>query len=139
MSAEKLTRSDSDKIIAGVCGGIATYIGVDPVIVRLLFLLLAFATGIGLFLYLILWIIMPEEDLEDSIYLNGESAPATKPVDESTQMRTLGVMLLIFGGFFLLKQIGIFDWISAGIFWPIVLIGVGIYLLVVRNKNQDQA
>jgi phage shock protein C len=136
MSAEKLTRSESDKMLAGVCGGIATYIGVDPVIVRLLFLLLAFASGIGLFLYMVLWFVMPEENLEDSIYLNGEPAPQTNPEDQSTQMRTIGILLLLFGGFFLLQQIGIFHWISAGIFWPVVLISVGIYLLVLRNRNQ---
>lgn len=137
MSAEKLTRSESDKMIAGVCGGIATYIGVDPVIVRLLFLLLAFASGIGLFLYMVLWFVMPEENLEDSIYLDGEPAPQTNPEDQSTQMRTIGTLLLLFGGFFLLQQIGIFNWISAGIFWPVVLIGVGVYLLVLRNRSQE--
>jgi LPXTG-motif cell wall-anchored protein len=137
MSAEKLTRSESDKMIAGVCGGIATYIGVDPVIVRLLFLLLAFASGIGLFLYMVLWFVMPEENLENSIYLNGEPAPQTNPEDQSTQMRTIGILLLLFGGFFLLQQIGIFNWISVGIFWPVVLIGVGVYLLVLRNRNQE--
>ncbi len=137
MSAEKLTRSESDKMIAGVCGGLATYIGVDPVIVRLLFLLLAFASGIGLFLYMVLWFVMPEENLEDSIYLDGEPAPQTNPEDQSTQMRTIGTLLLLFGGFFLLQQIGIFNWISAGIFWPVVLIGVGGYLLVLRNRSQE--
>lgn len=137
MSAEKLTRSESDKMIAGVCGGLATYIGVDPVIVRLLFLLLAFASGIGLFLYMVLWFVMPEENLEDSIYLDGEPAPQTNPEDQSTQMRTIGTLLLLFGGFFLLQQIGIFNWISAGIFWPVVLIGVGVYLLVLRNRSQE--
>lgn len=137
MSAEKLTRSESDRIIAGVCGGIATYIGVDSTIVRLLFLLLAFATGIGLFLYAVLWVVMPLENLEDSIYLNGEPAPQTEPADKGNQMRTMGVLLLLFGGFFLLQQIGIFNWISAGLFWPIVLIGVGVYLLILRNQKQD--
>ena len=137
MSAEKLTRSESDKIIAGVCGGIATYTGVDSTIVRLLFLLLAFATGIGLFLYAVLWVVMPLENLEDSIYLNGEPAPQTEPADQSIQMRTMGILLLLFGGFFLLQQIGIFNWISAGLFWPIVLIGLGVYLLILRNQKQD--
>ena len=137
MSAEKLTRSESDRIIAGVCGGIATYTGVDSTIVRLLFLLLAFATGIGLFLYAVLWVVMPLENLEDSIYLNGEPAPQTEPADQSIQMRTMGILLLLFGGFFLLQQIGIFNWISAGLFWPIVLIGLGVYLLILRNQKQD--
>lgn len=49
-------------MIAGVCGGLAEYFDVDPVFMRLAFVLLAFLTGIGFLLYPLLWIIMPEED-----------------------------------------------------------------------------
>ena len=57
---QRLLRSRTEKVIAGVAGGIATYVSVDPVIIRLAFLALTF-TGVGLFLYPILWIIMPIE------------------------------------------------------------------------------
>lgn len=57
---QRLLRSRTEKVIAGVAGGIAAYVSVDPVIVRLAFLALTF-TGVGLFLYPILWIIMPIE------------------------------------------------------------------------------
>ncbi len=57
---EKKLRRSSDKMIAGVCAGLAEYFGIDPVIVRILFVLLALAGGPGLLLYIILWIIMPE-------------------------------------------------------------------------------
>ncbi len=49
-------------MIAGVCGGLAEYFDVDPVFMRLAFVLLAFLTGIGFLLYPLLWIIMPEQD-----------------------------------------------------------------------------
>ena len=48
-------------MIAGICGGLGKYFSVDPVIVRLVFLLLLFLGGSGFLLYLILWIIVPEE------------------------------------------------------------------------------
>ena len=48
-------------IIAGVCGGLAEYIGIDPIIIRLLFLLFFFVGLGGFWLYIILWIIMPQE------------------------------------------------------------------------------
>ena len=57
---QRLLRSRTEKVIAGVAGGIATYLSVDPVIIRLAFLALTF-TGVGLFLYPILWLIMPIE------------------------------------------------------------------------------
>ncbi len=61
MEEKKLTRSASDKMIAGVCGGLAKYFGIDAVLVRILFVLFALAGGPGILLYIILWVVMPEE------------------------------------------------------------------------------
>ncbi len=60
---EKLTRAKNDKIISGVCGGIAKYLGWDPAIVRLLYVLISIFSAAfpGIFVYLILWVVMPEE------------------------------------------------------------------------------
>lgn len=55
----RLYRSGTNKILGGVCGGIGEYLNVDPVIVRLLWLIMSFALGSGLLLYVIAWIIMP--------------------------------------------------------------------------------
>ncbi|MFA5831336.1 MAG: DUF2807 domain-containing protein [Candidatus Paceibacterota bacterium] len=57
---KRLYRNPDDKVIAGVASGIAAYIGVDTVLVRLVFILLIFADGFGILLYLALWIAMPE-------------------------------------------------------------------------------
>lgn len=58
---KRLYKSRTDRMIAGVCGGLAEYFDVDPVLVRLLFVLLGFLTGIGFLIYPILWIVMPEQ------------------------------------------------------------------------------
>ncbi|MHB8990215.1 MAG: PspC domain-containing protein [Chloroflexota bacterium] len=58
---KRLHKSRTERMIAGVCGGLAEYFDVDPVFMRLAFVLLAFLTGIGFLLYPLLWIIMPEE------------------------------------------------------------------------------
>jgi phage shock protein C len=57
---KRLTRS-KDKMIAGVCSGLGNYLNVDPTIVRILFVVIAFAGGASLLAYLIMWIIVPEE------------------------------------------------------------------------------
>ena len=57
----KFYRSRKDRIIAGVCGGIAEYFGVDPIIVRLIALILVLSAGGGLIAYIIAWIAVPEE------------------------------------------------------------------------------
>jgi phage shock protein C len=57
---QRLMRSRTDKIIAGVAGGVAQYLAVDPVIVRIAFVALCF-TGVGVLLYPVLWLVMPLE------------------------------------------------------------------------------
>lgn len=57
----RLTRSRSDRMIAGVCGGLGNHLGIDPVIIRLLWAVAIFMYGSGLFLYILAWIIIPEE------------------------------------------------------------------------------
>ena len=59
--AKKLTRSRTDCKIAGVCGGVADYLDVDPTLVRIVWLMLAVLWGWGVFGYLVAWIVMPKE------------------------------------------------------------------------------
>lgn len=59
MEPKKLYRSSTNKMIFGVCGGVADYINVDPTIVRLVWALLGISAGIGVVLYIIAAIIMP--------------------------------------------------------------------------------
>ncbi|WP_440956878.1 PspC domain-containing protein [Methanosarcina sp. Mfa9] len=56
-----LTKSKSNKMLFGVCGGIGEYFGIDPTLIRLAFVLLAFLNGIGIVIYIILAVIMPSE------------------------------------------------------------------------------
>jgi len=56
---QRLYRSGEDKILGGVCGGIGAYLGIDPVIIRLIWVLAFFAWGIGILAYIIAWIIIP--------------------------------------------------------------------------------
>jgi phage shock protein PspC (stress-responsive transcriptional regulator) len=56
---KRLQRSRTEKMIAGVCGGLAEYFDVDPTIVRVLWVVLTLFGGAGILLYIILWIIMP--------------------------------------------------------------------------------
>lgn len=61
----RLYRDSSDKMLGGVCSGLANYINVDPAIVRLLFAIITFGGfGLGVLLYILLWIILPEKDLD---------------------------------------------------------------------------
>jgi phage shock protein C len=56
----RLMRSRTEVIVAGVCGGLGEYFGLDPVIVRLIFVLVSLTTGLGFIVYPILWLVMPK-------------------------------------------------------------------------------
>ncbi len=62
-SPKRLTRSRTEKMLAGICGGLAAYLDIDPTIIRLLFVLATFFTLAfpGILIYLVMWIIVPEE------------------------------------------------------------------------------
>ncbi len=62
MSNKKLVRNTHDEMVGGVCSGIANYLDIDPVIVRLVFVLLALGGGHGILAYLILWVLMPTDE-----------------------------------------------------------------------------
>ncbi|HMT22272.1 MAG TPA: PspC domain-containing protein [Promineifilum sp.] len=73
MSDKRLVRSSNDKMLFGVCGGLADYLNIDPVIVRLLIALLTLWNGVGLLVYLVLALIMPKET---------ENAPKANAFDD---------------------------------------------------------
>lgn len=132
MSENKLERSEQEKVIAGVCGGIASYLDIEVIWVRLLFVLLAFASGMGFIIYLVLWLIMPQMDgarggtavLKENLDDMGHSAKRLG------QPSAIGVVLIVLGLFFLAHQWG---WLG-GLFWPLLIIGLGVYLYSRRNR-----
>ncbi len=61
MEGKKLYRSRTDRMIAGVCGGVAKYFAVDPTLVRILFALSVLVGSLGFWVYVVLWLVVPEE------------------------------------------------------------------------------
>jgi phage shock protein PspC (stress-responsive transcriptional regulator) len=61
-NVRKLTRSTTDRRIAGVCGGLANYLTVDPVVLRIIFLISLVFGGLGFWAYLVIWLVAPEDN-----------------------------------------------------------------------------
>lgn len=140
MSENRLMRSSTDRIVAGVCGGLAEYLAVDSVYVRLAFILLLFASGIGLPIYLLLWFVMPEGDGEVAVTtLKSAEFGEASPSEGSRIGRpgTFGVVLILLGVYFLMSEIGLLDWFGSALFWSLLLIGGGVYLLVRRGRKSE--
>ncbi|GAC1354414.1 MAG: PspC domain-containing protein [Herpetosiphon sp.] len=140
----RLIRPRTERMIGGVCGGLGHYWGIDPVIVRLVFVVLALTNGIGLIAYLILWFIMPDDHTYSALPPDARFDPQTglplphvaaPPSDVHTpaplrRHYTLALVLLAIGALVLLNNVGEIMHIDVGnIGLPILLIGFGVYLL----------
>ncbi len=148
---KKLYRSVTDKMIGGVCGGLAEYFDVDPVIVRLIFVLAVIFGGSGILAYLILWIIIPQRPYIITPYNsqskdeNSEQKNETKsnfesninPVSYRKKGTTslAGILLIVIGVIFLMDNfIPHFHFKD---FWPLILIGLGIAIIMKAQNNSN--
>lgn len=137
----RLMRSEKERLLSGVCGGLAIYLGVDPVLVRLAFLLLLPAGGIGLPLYLVLMIMMPSEVtvgrpqgeiIEKNLENLGETMnDSVERLRQHPNGPTItAILLILLGAYFLAGNLG---WFSLSFFWPFILILLGIALIIRRK------
>ena len=111
----RLVRSRRDRKIAGVAGGIADHLNIDPVLVRIGFVVSVFAGGLGIVLYLAGWLLIPEEGDQESI-----GAPVVAHLRHAPW---LAVLLFVLGGTLLFTQV--LSWDVGTIFWALLLIGAG--------------
>lgn len=141
---ERIYRSRSNRIIGGVCSGLGNYLNLDPVLIRIIFIVLAIFAGGGILIYIILWIVIPEEPaiVLQSASENAKQKIANENEETGKYVQTekdvskknnsgrvlFGAILIIIGLLFLFKSIfHIFDFEYLG---PIILILIGISLLI---------
>lgn len=141
---KRLYRSRKNRMLGGVCGGIAEYFAIDPVIVRLIVVALFFVGGSALLAYVIALIVIPYEPYEMAAGADKDTAPAaaTAPVQASQSASDsvplfLGILLIVIGAVFLLHNMPIFDpfygWARHFVrhfFWPSLLIVFGIFMVI---------
>lgn len=134
----RLYRSRTDSTIAGVCGGLGEYFNIDPTIMRILFVLFVFLDGVSLLAYVIAWIIIPRQPL--AVVENDISGPQPETVQArekeypSWNKYLPGGILIGIGVFFFLREH--YWWWHMGQFWPLLLIGIGIFLLLKFSREK---
>ncbi len=155
----KLYRSRTDRMICGVCGGLAKYFNVDPVLVRIIFVLLILAHGLGILAYIIIAIVVPLEgsratstrettrenieEIKATAVEFGEELRATftrkdKPAEEKTEatkksrqsQNLLGIILIAIGLLILMGTMNLFWWFRWDYLWPVLLIIVGLLIII---------
>ena len=121
----KLYRSRDSRVIGGVAGGLGEYFDIDPVIVRLIFIIFGFAVGNGLLAYIIAWILIPENPV--STMGQPDYAPRA-PMGSKDRQRLLGTILLVIGLVLLVEKVGF--WLDFAWLLPLGLILGGVIVLV---------
>jgi len=144
---KKLYRSRKEKMLGGVCGGLAEYFNVDPTLVRIIFVVSLFAGGTGVIAYIILLIVVPQEPIifTTASTESGKTEQGTtdsspneiyfKILEEKRQKRTVffGAGLVIIGIIFLADNF-IRHFYFSDLF-SLILIGIGIALLLNSRKT----
>ena len=159
--ARRLTRNRREAMCGGVAAGFADYLDVDPVLVRLGFVLLTFASGVGLVFYIVCWVIMPtgeqdatsdtspSESFGDEVRAAGEHvlAAGERVANEVREARDAGrgrmiggVVLLVLGSMFLLDRFSWMfywpHWLRMGNLWPLILVAIGLALIMRSRKER---
>ncbi len=118
---DKLYRSRRVRVFGGIAGGLAQYFNLDPILVRVLFVVVTILHGFGILLYIILWIVVPEEPFEVAYKVNiddqttGEQSSQTDsinfdgtqplPQKQSSGRIVLGIILIVIGLIFFADHI----------------------------------
>ena len=138
---KSLYRSESNRILGGVCGGLAEYLGINPVFIRIFIVLWTIVGSFSVLIYFILWIVMPRrsnsenfriEDLGFRFHQFGREV-AEIVHDPGRQLITYaGIGLIVWGIYQLLLRFG-FPWILQDYIvylWPALLILAGVFILL---------
>jgi phage shock protein C len=150
MEPKRFYRSTTDRVIGGVAAGLAEYFSLDPVLIRLLFVIFALFGGGGVLVYIIFWIVIPDKPSnlnqtqnqpvmettqnpqEGNSYSSRPADPEVKkdaPVVKKTKGSLIGGLVLItVGGIFLADEF--FPGVNFGDLWPLILIVIGAGLLI---------
>jgi phage shock protein PspC (stress-responsive transcriptional regulator) len=150
----KLYRSRTDSMLGGVCGGLGQYLGIDSTIVRLFFVLLAMSNGLGVLIYLLLWMIVPRQGHVRGATLGGIARSGAGEIAEHARAigddiryavsnphpRTgiyIGAGLILLGVFYLLQSLKLswLRWLDIAVLWPVLLILAGLVLLFRRYRG----
>jgi phage shock protein PspC (stress-responsive transcriptional regulator) len=149
----RLYRSRTKKVVAGIGGGLGDYLDIDPVIIRIIIVLITIFNGVGLLIYIIMWIIIPEEPHTAASEKPGpnvnyseeskdektvsDAAPQENPPKSSGGRIIFGVLLILVGLVFLSEKF--FPFLDFEFVFAVGLIALGIAILVnFSNKSEKR-
>ena len=149
MNVRRLEKSSTDKVIAGVAGGLGEYLNVDPVVVRIAWVVHCFITfGVALILYIAMAIIMPGQrtpiaergapvaEYDEYQVEDGDESAMTLNARRDRRRNAVAIGLIVIGGFALASNFGLLSFLNWSLLWPVVIIALGGFLLLARTRGR---
>ena len=153
MKQKRLYRSQTDRVLFGVCGGLGKYFGIDPVIFRILFVLFLFIDGVGLIAYLIMILIIPNErgvgrddkekgevdefaeKIEKSAGEFANKVETGEFIPSGKSANYLGIFIIFIGLLFLARETFPLQWLfHSDVILPFAIILLGLYIVLKSKK-----
>lgn len=141
MENRKLRRNPMNRVIGGVCSGLADFFGVDVALMRIAFVIAFLFASFGFWLYIILWIVLPENGQQTTD--NGQQDQSQRTTDEVQQsivkreskMKSIfaGAFIILIGLLFLVNNFIPINWVWK--LWPLILVAIGIVMIVTASKK----
>jgi len=149
--ANRLYRSESDRILGGVCAGLGNFLGIDPVFIRIFFVAWTVLGEFSVIIYLILWIVIPRAasvDVNGTFQINdfrarfhqmGQEIGEISRQPSSELIVFTGVGLIAWGAYYLIQRLVPYLnlWAYSQYLWPALLIIAGIFVILRTARKKD--
>ena len=144
MENKKLRRNPMNRVIGGVCSGLADFFGVDVALMRIAFVIAFLFASFGFWLYIILWIVLPVEG-QQSIdngqqpfgqsqgQSQGQQSESVSKSESKVKSIFAGAFIILIGLLFLVNNFIPINWVWK--LWPLILVAIGIVMIVTASKK----
>lgn len=142
MENKKLERNPMNKVVGGVCSGLADFFNLDVALVRLVFVIALLFASFGFWLYILLWIFIPEKNV--GFDFGQQTAAPQQPEDnvqqsdsDNKKMTSIvaGAIVILIGLIFLINNFIPISWVWK--LWPLILVAIGAVMIFKASKKGD--
>ena len=141
---KKMERSRTNRVLAGVCGGLSDYFNIDVALVRVLFVVATICGSFGFWMYVILWVFVPEEPMPEPVNPTVNTVNETIDITPKNETKPnngamiASLILIVVGLIALANNFMSLAWMWK--LWPVGLIIIGVVILInsLKNNNNEQ-
>ena len=134
MENKRLERNPMNKVIGGVCSGLAEFFGLDIALVRIAFVIAFLFASFGFWLYIILWIVLPERSQQPT---TNSQQPIANSQQSESKVKSIfaGAFVILIGLLFLVNNFIPINWMWK--LWPLILVAIGVVMIVTASKRRS--